>query len=79
MTPSVTFWNINIVGIGQKIKWLKVKWMRFQKYTPLIAQFNYNMSDEHFMELDVSPQVKKKEQNNIIIPQGGKQLKLSQK
>lgn len=50
-----TFCNKNIEGTGEKIKWLKVKLMGFQKFSPFIVQIKYNLTDEYFMELNVSP------------------------
>lgn len=73
---SGTFWNRNIESTCEKMKWLKVKWMRFQKSTPFIVQFKYNLSDEKFMELNISPKVQKKASNFI---QGGNRLNVSQK
>lgn len=50
--------------------------MRFQKSTPFIVQFKYNLSCEKCMELNISPKVQKKGSNFI---QGGNPLKQSQK
>lgn len=59
---SGTFWNRNIESTCEKIKWLKVKWIRFEKSMPFIVQFKYNLSDEHFMKLNISPKGKKNTQ-----------------
>lgn len=36
-----TNWNRNVVGIGRKVKFLLMKWMRFEKSKPFIEQL-YN-------------------------------------
>ncbi|CAI6372732.1 unnamed protein product [Macrosiphum euphorbiae] len=61
---SGTNWNRNIEGISDKMKWLKIKWIRFEKSKPFMVQFKYNLSDEKFMELNVMPNTPKKTPKN---------------
>ncbi|CAI6355658.1 unnamed protein product [Macrosiphum euphorbiae] len=61
---SGTNWNRNIEGMSDKMKWLKIKWIRFEKSKPFMVQFKYNLSDEKFMELNVMPNTPKKTPKN---------------
>lgn len=38
---------------GNKISWLGIKWLRFQKELPHSVQFKYNLSDETFLEFSI--------------------------
>jgi hypothetical protein len=41
--------NIN----GDVVKWLKIKWMRFDKAHPYTIQYKYTLSSDTFMELNI--------------------------
>lgn len=49
MAPNMTI-NTN----KEKVQWLKIKWLRFEKERPLSIKYKYELSDEHFLEIDVS-------------------------
>nr|CAH7758669.1 unnamed protein product [Callosobruchus chinensis] len=49
MTPNTTT-NTN----QEKVQWLKIKWMRFEKTDPYLIKYKYELSDEEFLLIDVA-------------------------
>lgn len=39
---------------NEKVNWLHIKWLRFQKDKPFIIQYKYRLSDLNFLEIDVT-------------------------
>src|ERR1700759_5357054 len=39
---------------GDTVQWLKIKWLRLEKSRPYVIQYKYSITDQAFMELDVS-------------------------
>lgn len=46
--------NISLNTNNEKVKWLLIKWLRFEKCKPNIFQYKYNLSDETFQEIDTT-------------------------
>lgn len=42
----------------EKVNWLKIKWMRFDKSEPNIMQYKYGLQDTEFKRLDISEKKK---------------------
>ncbi|KAJ8938406.1 hypothetical protein NQ314_011512 [Rhamnusium bicolor] len=38
---------------NEQVKWLKIKWLRFEKSKPFVIQYKYELSDDIFLELNV--------------------------
>lgn len=38
---------------GEKVQWLKIKWLRFRKDQPNVMFFKYDFDDENFREISV--------------------------
>lgn len=49
MTPNTTL-NIN----KEKVQWLKIKWMRFEKCDPFLIKYKYELYGEDFLVIDVA-------------------------
>ncbi|XP_039297599.1 uncharacterized protein LOC120354460 [Nilaparvata lugens] len=45
--------NSKIDNDGQKVSWLKIKWMRFEKSKPFTIQYKYSLSETEFRAVDV--------------------------
>lgn len=46
--------NTTLDTKNNKVKWLKIKWMRFQKTQPYILQYKYNPEEIEFKKMDTS-------------------------
>jgi len=46
--------NRNRNTVGEAVNWLRIKWLCFCKNKPYIIQYKYQISDEEFLELNVS-------------------------
>nr|CAH7729952.1 unnamed protein product [Callosobruchus chinensis] len=68
MTPNTTT-NTN----QEKVQWLKIKWMRFEKTDPYLIKYKYELSDEEFLLIDVAGRRKRGRQ------QGWSSYELSKK
>nr|CAH7718008.1 unnamed protein product [Callosobruchus chinensis] len=69
MTPNTTTNNTN----QEKVQWLKIKWMRFEKTDPYLIKYKYELSDEEFLLIDVAGRRKRGRQ------QGWSSYELSKK
>ncbi|XP_072376507.1 uncharacterized protein [Diabrotica undecimpunctata] len=49
MTPNNTL-NTD----KEKVQWLKIKWIRFEKKDPFLIKYKYNLYDDTFLTIDVS-------------------------
>nr|CAH7744237.1 unnamed protein product [Callosobruchus chinensis] len=68
MTPNTTT-NTN----QEKVQWLKIRWMRFEKTDPYLIKYKYELSDEEFLLIDVAGRRKRGRQ------QGWSSYELSKK
>uniref|UniRef100_A0A6P7GN78 Uncharacterized protein LOC114344462 n=1 Tax=Diabrotica virgifera virgifera TaxID=50390 RepID=A0A6P7GN78_DIAVI len=63
--------NTTLNTNNEKVNWLRIKWLRFQKETPNIVQYKYNLTEESFFEIDISSnkrkQGRKKKWESIIL------------
>lgn len=50
---SVVMQNTKVNTLQQQVKWLHIKWLRFDKSKPFIIQYKYSLADKDFLELDV--------------------------
>lgn len=46
--------NTSINRDKEKVNWLNIKWLRFEKQKPSLIQYKYFLSDENFLVLDVT-------------------------
>lgn len=51
---SDTVFNTTLNTNVEKINWLRIKWLRFQKGYANIIRYKYNLSEESLFEMDVS-------------------------
>ncbi|KAJ8967726.1 hypothetical protein NQ314_002672 [Rhamnusium bicolor] len=49
---------------NEQVKWLKIKWLRFEKSKPFVIQYKYEVSDHIFLELNVLQARKCKKKTN---------------
>lgn len=50
---SVVMQNTKVNTLKEQVKWLHIKWLRFDKSKPFIIQYKYSLSDNEFLELNV--------------------------
>lgn len=67
----------------EKVQWLKIKWLRFEKSKPNIIQYKYNLNDTEFYEIDITQCNKRKvlcnDWKNIVLkPAYTKQMPISE-
>jgi len=66
--------NVSTTITNQKVNWIKIKWIRVEKYKPQIIQFKYNLDDSPFLEINVTIEKKTRLQHkdpldwSIIVP-----------
>lgn len=41
-------------NLVEKVQWLKIKWLRFEKAKPHIIQYKSNLNDSKFYEIDIT-------------------------
>lgn len=46
--------NRNLNSCKEKVKWLKIKWLRFEKSKPFEIQYKYNLYDDNFNTITVT-------------------------
>ncbi|CAH2009717.1 unnamed protein product [Acanthoscelides obtectus] len=46
--------NTSLNNNGEKVSWIRIKWLRFEKRSPNIIQYKYDLSADFFYEIDVS-------------------------
>lgn len=61
--------NVTKTNDGDRVNWLKIKWLRFDKNTPYEIQFKYNLSDLNFQLIDIRKCVKTKRSSNKKWPE----------
>lgn len=44
--------NSKLNTTGDQVKWLKIKWLRFEKSKPFVVQYKYELSEELFLEFN---------------------------
>lgn len=78
-----TLFNTILNTNKDKVNWLRIKWLRFQKETPDIIQYKYNLSEESFFEIDITDKRKlgrKKKRESVTLNKKYKsRLPVSQK
>lgn len=57
---SIIMQNTKVNTLKEQVKWLHIKWLRFDKSKPFICQYKYSLSDNEFLEFDVLQTKKKK-------------------
>lgn len=60
---SLIMQNTKVNTLQEQVKWLHIKWLRFDKAKPFIVQYKYSLADNEFLEFDVL-QVKKIKKNS---------------
>lgn len=46
--------NTTINTENARVKWLKIKWIRFKKSEPFIIEYKYDLSEDRFMEININ-------------------------
>lgn len=50
---SLVMKNTKVNTLNEQVKWLHIKWLRFDKSKPFVIQYKYSLTDSEFLELNV--------------------------
>lgn len=68
--------NLKNSTTGQRINWLKVKWIQVRKECPRSVFVNYTFNPEEFLEINIQTHGKRKQQKSVKWPRNDSDLNM---